>query len=204
MPTVKKLRDVTGAAGAGAELLITCDERSCPDVTANLGNWFLTCPRQALWDSYVLSLIHLRAIAGARAPVITVPGATHELMLLALDPECRPVAMNVDTWRYLRPFNVVEQFSVKTDEDALDLLADAARAVLNGELWAEPPLSNQVEPWRQWVRKRAERSGRCLACGHALWHHADDPVGQRWCRKRIEIEGATRPCACLRFVEKPC
>jgi len=34
------------------------------------------------------------------------------------------------------------------DEAAVELLDLAVRAVLDGRLWAEAPLSGQVEPWR--------------------------------------------------------
>jgi hypothetical protein len=75
-------------------------------------------------------------------------------MLIALEPEPKGRFFNrrsptdPDAWTFLHPMNFVDQIEVPSDEAAGALLSKCVEAVLTGVLWAEPPLSGQVEPWR--------------------------------------------------------
>lgn len=147
-------RLLEGPVGSAREVHVEWEEGDPPDRHATLGSWFLTCPGQSpAWDHYSLGLIHLRPIPGARPPVVRVPGATHELILLALNPERQPREDDPETWHFLTPVNVMEQFTVPSDDAARELLGLAALSVVEGVLWAEAPLSGQVEPWRSAVVK---------------------------------------------------
>ncbi len=147
-------REVTGPAGTATEIIAEAFDR--PEQAATLATWFLHCPGQSpAWDSYMLSVIHLRTIEGVREPVIRFPGATHEVLLAALDPGSAPSVDNPDSWQLLMPINVEEQVELPDDEAAVRLAELAARAVVTGALWAEPPLSGQVEPWRTTLVKTA-------------------------------------------------
>lgn len=140
-----------GRTGTAHEVIV--DRPDTSDATATLGAWFLRCPHQSIgWECYVLSVIHLRPIPKVRPAVIRAPGATHELIIIALDPDKDP-SPDPTTWHHLVPINLMEQFQVPTDADAVELLDASVRAVLDGELWAEPPLSGQVEPWRTVIIK---------------------------------------------------
>lgn len=149
-PVIHNGRVWTGRAGKATEVII--DKAGTVDETATLAVWFLHAPGQsAAWDKYLMSVIHLRHIdGGTREPVISAPHATHELLVAALDPSMEPVAEQA-RWACLTPLNVMEQFEVPTDADAVRLLELSVRAVLAGWLWVEPPLSGQVEPWRSTV-----------------------------------------------------
>lgn len=139
---------LAGSAGSAVEIVYTREADDPPDWSASLAAWFLTCPGQSpAWEHYVLSTIHLRPIDGVRPAVIRVPGATHEVLLYACDPRSDPTA-DPATWRPLHPINVMEQVTLPDDASAAALLRDTALAVVVGLLWAEPPLSGQVEPWR--------------------------------------------------------
>ncbi len=145
-------RTLTGPAGTATEQFV----EDPPAHTATVAAWFLDCPGQSpAWRHYGLSVIHLRPIEGMQSPVINIPGATHEVLLLAFDPQGSPVADDPETWSFLTPINVSEQIQLPSDEKAVKLLEQAARAVVDGILWAEPPLSGQVEPWRTSLIKTA-------------------------------------------------
>jgi hypothetical protein len=154
-----------GRAGTGIEVVV--DETGSVDETATLGMWFVHCPDQSPgWDKYIISVIHLRTSAGPPPPV---PHASHELVVVALDPTPEPTPDDPGTWRILTPINVTEQFEVPSDAFAVQLLELAVQAVLAGWLWAEPPLSGQVEPWRSAViRTSAHFRGEVHACGKGL------------------------------------
>lgn len=147
-----------GRAGTATEVVV--DETGTIDETATLAVWYLHCPLQSpAWDDYLMSVIHLRPIDGAtREPTINLPHASHELLIVALDPKATPSPDNPLSWRILTPINLAEQFEVPNDAAAVHLLEAAVDAVLAGMLWAEPPLSGQVEPWRTTVI----RTSACL------------------------------------------
>lgn len=140
---------LTGPAGTAIEILVELDDTDPPDWGATIANYFLTCPGQSIaWPNYLLSCIHLRPIDGVQPAVVKIPHATHEVMLLALNPAAKPTPTDPRSWQHLTPANLMEQVELPDDDAARHLLHDAAQAVVDGILWAEPPLSGQVEPWR--------------------------------------------------------
>ena len=143
-------RSLSGPAGTALEVIPVTP--LVPEHAATVAAWFLTCPRQSpLWERYVLSVVHLRPMPGVPAPQLVFEGATHELDLLALDPDPDPQANRPETWRFLMPVNYSGQLRLPSDDAARDLLVRAAQAVVDGQLWAEPPLSGQQEPWCSWL-----------------------------------------------------
>ena len=145
---------IVGAAGRATECTITMEPADSPDLGGTVACWFLDCPNQSpAWRHYLLSVIHLRHIDGVRPAVITRAGATHEIILTALDPAEDPVPDNLDSWRHLRPLNFVGQLTLPSDDEARIAADVLAKAVIHGLLWAEPPLSGQVEPWQSQLRQ---------------------------------------------------
>ena len=120
-----------------------------PDQAAVLNTYFITAPWQSpAWVHYRLSVVHLRAVEHETQPVtLRREGATHEFLLVALDPKANPVEHDPSTWHSLYPLNLEYQIRMESDENAAELCTLAARAVCNGLLWAEPPMSGQTEPW---------------------------------------------------------
>lgn len=144
---------VVGAAGNGTEILLEWEPGDKPDVSATVAMWFLDCPGQSpAWRHYNLTIIHLRPIPGVKPAHISRPGASHEVMLVALDPDKHPVAHDAATWGFLRPLNYVGQLHVRSDDEAKEVLDTLAHGVAHGTLWAEPPLSGQKEPWESQLR----------------------------------------------------
>lgn len=145
---------VIRGAGDRAACELFCTELEGPQ-QATVAAWWLECPGEApLWSKYLLAVVHLRPVDGIPANVV-VPGATHELLVVALNPERDPRAVDPDSWEYLLPPNVTEQVELPDDNAAKQLASHAAQAVVAGILWAEPPLSGQVEPWRTSLIKTA-------------------------------------------------
>jgi|SRR2546429_6517914 len=143
----------TGAAGSARELLRDHEPSDPKDWLATIGTWFIDAPNQSpAWRHYVLSAVHLRPIDGVKQAVVKEPGATHEFLLLALDPAKHPDPQDPDTWSFLQPFNLVQQLTLHDDAVAARLLDLCATEVAHGRLWAEPALSGQVEPWRSYLK----------------------------------------------------
>lgn len=150
---------IQGAAGTARELLVDRECSDPPDWRAHIGGWFIEAPGQSpAWQHYLLSAIHLRPIEGVKPAVIREPGATHEFLLLAMDPARNPHPENPDSWSYLRPYNLMQQVIASNDAAVAKILDGAARAVAEGRLWAEPPLSGMFEPWRSYLQALARET----------------------------------------------
>ena len=142
-------KDLSGPAGRAQEVIVRPEKSDPIDQNGTVGAWFLTCPKQSpFWDHYLLAAVHLRPIPGGRPIQLKRPGATHEITLVALDPTYAPQPEVLATWNFLTPLNFNDQVILPGDIACLALLDDLAKAVTNGVLWAEPPLSGQLEPWQ--------------------------------------------------------
>jgi hypothetical protein len=149
-----------GAAARAVEVLVQLEPSDPKDWLASIGTWFIYAPGQSpAWRHYGLSAIHLRPIDGVKPPVIREAGATHEFMLLAMDPRTNPVPHDPQSWSFLRPLNLIEQVALINDAAALRILDMCALEVTKGRLWAEPPLSGIVQPWRSYLQHRAREEG---------------------------------------------
>lgn len=147
---------LSGPHGTAVRVVVELEADDPQDWSATCASWFFFCPGQSpAWDRYALSIIHLRPIAGVADANVAVPGATHEVMLHALDPQPEPVPGDPLSWVRLHPVNVCEQIQLPSDESAVELARACAEAVLDGRLPAEPALAGQVEPWRTVLIKSA-------------------------------------------------
>ena len=135
---------LSGPAGFATEIIFT----NPPESSATVVSWFLDCPGQSpAWRHFRLSIVHLRPSVALKPAHVMFPGATHEVTLFALDPERNPKPEDPRSWLRLSPINVCEQVSLPDDARAMALLRSCARAVVLGDLPAEPALSGAVEPW---------------------------------------------------------
>jgi hypothetical protein len=151
-----KLGEKLGGPTGTAQEVLMDGEPGQPAWVATQAIWFLDCPGQSVaWDRYILIVDHLRPIPETPPANLRFPSATHEVTLAALDPGRSPVPTDHETWVMLHPLNVSEQVEVPNDDEARLLARLAAQAVVDGTLWAEPPLSGQKEPWRTSLIKSA-------------------------------------------------
>lgn len=124
-----KAWDVTGAK---------LSNQSVVAIDAFMGGWLLYAPAaHPLWNWHVLMGIHLRDVEGQSSPPhLRFPGATHEIICLAINPEkeggLHPGDAN--TFHYLRPPDFAEQIILPRDAHCAELLSLGAHAVVDGML----------------------------------------------------------------------
>jgi hypothetical protein len=101
-------------------------------------HWLLTAPAfHPLWSQYVLCCVRLDDVPGFPPPHRKFPGATHEFIVVALDPTHGPYdvakmagyAERGGGLPFLTPVNIAEQFTA-TDYEMRQVCALAASAVV--------------------------------------------------------------------------
>lgn len=131
-----------GKAGAAGKIRL--DNLNRPDQQATLAAWLINAPGQSpAWSDYMVGIIHLRDIPGVKPASINRPGATHELLICALDPAENPDPGDIETIVPLSPINAAVQFTGNSDEQAIHIGEQATRAICDGYMPAEPALSGQ-------------------------------------------------------------
>lgn len=90
------------------------------------------------WEWYFLSAVHLRTLSSQTRPaVLHFPAATHELLVLACDPDHAPPKPG--EIKYLNPPNVCVQFACVEDANVGQVVSDIAAAIVDGGLHLEGP-----------------------------------------------------------------
>jgi hypothetical protein len=72
-----------------------------------------------LWDDYIVSLVHLRDIAGVPPASKRTVECTHEVMIWAHAPDVKADPTDVNSFRVLHPCNLVWQLVKLSDVQAL-------------------------------------------------------------------------------------
>ncbi len=127
---------VTGPAGTAEPIPFDLDD---PEAAETVASWLLTAPAaHPVWTQYALVVVRLRDdVPGFPPPHRRFVGATHELLVLALNPDGGPYTgaalAEGKVLPYLMPPNLVEQFEA-TDHEMQDLASLAAQAVAHGIL----------------------------------------------------------------------
>jgi hypothetical protein len=134
--------------------------------------WFLHLPEaHPVWPRYVLSCVHLQHVDGLPDPFLSSPEMTHELMLLALDPEAKPTPSDTSTWSPLTPPNFAFQFKVESNEQAALLTELMARSLVDRRLPAElDDYLGGMAAWERSVRMTAEH---VVAAAHGANPHVE-------------------------------
>lgn len=122
--------------------------RNHVDEKGTIDFWYIHAPwANPMWSYYFLGLIHLRPIEGqSQAPIIRRPGATHEIMLYALNGDFEPLA-DASALRYLTPVNFIGHFIAKSDEDARAITEATVIEICMGHL------SPDTDYIRQWIMR---------------------------------------------------
>lgn len=138
-----------GPMGVATELLGPFEQK------AQISLWFVVSPlSHPWWTNYLISIVHLRLLDEQDDPYLEFPEAGYELVVLALDPEKRPKPRDVDTWRFLQPLNVREQFTAADDEEAREIGKELARYAVRGLLLLEPSgIQGAREMWHDAVQE---------------------------------------------------
>lgn len=127
---------------------------------ASCGAWLVHAPHgHPFWTWYAVQCISLREIAGQdRPPHLQFPGASHEWLVLALNPE-QPLP-DIERWngpgtppmQYLEPIDQCVQFIVADDDQARELCELTVRHILSGV----SPDQDFREYWRTAIANTAE------------------------------------------------
>lgn len=118
--------------------LLPVGQRGKPDADATVGVFIVHQPRaHPFWDYWCVSLIHLREIDGTPIAHKDWPEATHEFMVMALQPGRPLPALDITPdWKphYLTPFDLVRQVQVSSDVAALSLLGRFVQLTVSGHM----------------------------------------------------------------------
>jgi hypothetical protein len=123
-------------------------DKEIPKRLQGVGLWLIEAGwAHPLWHSYAMSLVNLAPSPGLPAPMLYIPNATHEMVLLALDP-AQPRQPMIDDLNFqpLHPANFAAQMIMPDDGAAI---ANVERALL---LIADGQLSPDTDFIRDWVR----------------------------------------------------
>lgn len=124
---------------------------------AQVGGWFLLAPgSHPFWPWKVLTGVHLRGEIDGQPAHIQFPGATHEVLLLALDPDHAPPDVDVNRFaHWLTPPDLVHQLILPNDDALVELLELCAHAVVEGIL---VPDSDYRRAWASSLDQSAEHA----------------------------------------------
>lgn len=119
------------------------------DEDATLAHWVIEAPwAHPVWHSYSLILLHLRPLATKRETLFYKDGATHELILHAMDPDADREAIITGTRDFgkawLLPTNFSAQFIEVRDELAMSRVRESAVAICNHHL---SPDTDFIREW---------------------------------------------------------
>lgn len=107
-----------------------------PSGWAMVSVWLVEAPHaHPLWHSYLITIVHLRPEPGELDASIYLPGATHEMSVLALHPDMpRKPLLHGGPADYLTPVNFAAQIIAADDAAATQRVEKAVRAICDGTL----------------------------------------------------------------------
>ena len=139
---------------AGQAWIIDVKKRGGPAVDADVRTYMVKGKSfHKFWDTWIVSMIHLRDIPGMPPATLTKPNHTHEFLIMALDPgKDTKNFFNYDPddfkANYLEPIDCCVQFECPTDVEALDLCDVAVQAIVNGQM---SPDSDYASVWARMI-----------------------------------------------------
>lgn len=121
---------------------------------AAVGVWLLHRPdAHPFWHNYLIGVAHLREEEGIAPPVKARPEATHEIIILALDPKTAPDPDRYDSICPLHPPNLAWQIDRHSDASARLLCEKLVKAMVTGAL---SPDTDHTSCQERWLRDQAE------------------------------------------------
>ena len=117
------------------------------DQDATVCAWVIDAPwAHPIWRSYMVAAIHLRPTKALPNPKVNLEGATHEVLVYALDPGREPDLLSPASTR-LVPANFAGQWAAVSDLEAEEKISGCVREIVYGEL------SPDTDFIREWVRR---------------------------------------------------
>lgn len=97
--------------------------------------WILDVPGvHKSWHRWLLGAVHMRPMPGVPSMFVTSPGATHEIMVAAIDPSHEPDVDSTARPPLLIPADVIVQLALDSDEHCARLVDRCAKLVVEGVL----------------------------------------------------------------------
>lgn len=125
------------------------------DSDSTVALWIVYAPwANAFWSYYLIGGIHLRRSNALSTPKIMLPGATHEVLVFALDPEAVPDTVDTYKIRKLTPANFVGQWRVAVRPNPVDLDNGAAAKI---RVTVEEILAGVLSPDSDYVHAWVKR-----------------------------------------------
>ena len=144
------MTEYCGPFGTATHLQVNPD---LPGADTTVCWWLLSGLRwHPLWNQFALVVVHLRPTHGTPPPRLHFPGATHELLVMALNPERGPrtptdlAANGLGPNAWLTPLDVVHQFEA-TDTEMQTLAGMLAEACVQG--WLTPSTDDARQALRE-------------------------------------------------------
>lgn len=142
--------DIVGSMGSAWRMDLDKLCESAAHRACAVSQWLIFAPyAHPLWHSYALGCITLREVDGFPPAKINLPGATHEVLLFALDPG-KPYQTDAHP-PVLNPANFCGQFIEPSDEAAAARIEATVRDVIEGRL-------NPDTDYTQWWIQRFSAS----------------------------------------------
>lgn len=117
-----------------------------PRASVTLPCWIASAAyAHPLWSHYVVMCVALRDAPGVPKAKVNLEGATHEVMVFAMDPDHKPA---IDDFpRTLQPANFIGQFIEPDDLSAAARIQQAVQDVIDGTL------NPDTDYRRMWVER---------------------------------------------------
>jgi len=147
---IARAPDITGSHGRAWRVDHEAHRRRSlrgPDADAGVVTWVVEATwAHPLFHSYVLDLVHLRPLPDGRETKIYLHGATHEMILHALNPDTprEPFILGDAPASWLQPVNFAAQLVRPDDAAATATIEDAVRDICAGTL---NPDTDAISMW---------------------------------------------------------
>jgi hypothetical protein len=103
---------------------------------ADVASWLVEAPwAHPVWHSYWINLAHLRELPNYPRPKIYIAGATHEILVHALNPNMdRQTMIETGAMHALHPANFAAQFIEATDDGAIERIRGTVEMICDSKL----------------------------------------------------------------------
>ena len=140
---------LTGASGRAWRVDVAAvarGRRESPPPELTVAAWIVHAPyAHPMWHSYAIAAVSLELVPGWPPAKINAPGATHEVMVYALNPEHRR-AINAPS-HYLTPANFHGQWRAADHAAAARYVEETVQLVIDGKL------SPDTDFRRDWIAR---------------------------------------------------
>jgi hypothetical protein len=108
-------------------------------------SWIVFAPdAHPLWDYYFISCVSLADFAGVTPAKKYNKDATHEIIVIALDPAQIPTVNDINVIRILTPINFMGQWKEENDDSARTTIEKTVRDIVDGIL---SPDTDWISQW---------------------------------------------------------